>query len=348
MGFEETFRGIAFFATRFTAFMSHAFLFGLVPLLLLVLRPSFAALDGRTWANGRRRLAARLEDLVQSALVASAVATMMGLILQGALIAQGTRGDVDMNTMESIASTSFGQWYLLRFPMLAGLTVLLVRKVKEWSLAGAGDEGRSPSWAWWLGWSVLSLGLLATSSFSGHAFVARPRSLSITNDVVHLASGASWLTGIIVLAVFLPIAWRGQGAVSRLQLLTPVVTRFSIIAAVSISVVAITGVINSLFDVEALNDLVDTTYGVTLTVKIVVFVGVLTLGGVNHFYVRRRLESARGDQGPRVARLFRKTIAIELLLGLLIMGLTGALTGQAKTRDTPLPTPGAASTRGAR
>lgn len=340
MGFEETFRGIAFFATRFTTFMSHAFLFGLVPLLLLVLRPSFASLESDAWASGRTRLARRLEDLVQAALVASAVASVLGLILQGALIAQGTRTDVDMTTLESIASTSFGQWNLLRFPLLAGLTVLLVGKVRQWALAGAGDVRRPPARAWWLGWGGLTVALLATSSFSGHAFVATPRSLSIVNDVIHLTSGGTWLTGIIVLSMLLPIAWRGKDQVSRLHLLTPVVTRFSKVAAVSIAVVAITGVINSFFDVEHIEDLVDSTYGLTLTAKIVVFLGVLSLGGVNHFYVRRRLERARDEDAARIPQLFRKTIAIELALGLLIIGLTGALTGQAKTRETRLPNSG--------
>ena len=347
MGFEETFRGIAFFATRFTTFMSHAFIFGLVPLLLLVLRPTFGSLEDEAWANGRRRLARRLEDLVQAALVGSAIATALGLILQGALIAQGSRSDVDMSTFESIASTSFGQWNLLRFPLLAGLTVLLVGKVRQWALAGAGDGRRSPPRVWWLGWAGLAAGLLATSSFSGHAFVATPRTLSILNDVIHLTSGATWLTGIIVLSILLPVAWRGKDRVSRLHLLTPVVIRFSKVAAVSITVVAITGVINSFFDVERVADLVDTTYGLTLSVKIVIFLGVLSLGGVNHFYVRRKLERARDEDAARIPQLFRKTIAVELAMGLLIIALTGALTGQAKTRETRVPVREEATTRGA-
>ena len=337
-GFEEIFRGIGFFAIRLTSFLANALIFGLVPVLLLVLRPAFASLDEEGWRAGRRRLARRLEDLIQSALVASAIATTLGLLLQGVLIAQGNRGEVDASTLEAITSTSFGQWNLLRFPLLAGLAVLLVRRIADSSLEGVGGERRGPRASWWLGWALMATGLLATSSLSGHAIVAQPRVVSIPNDVLHLLSGATWLTGIVLLSVALPTAWRGKGDRDRLQLLTSTVVRFSTVAAVSIAVVAVTGTINSFLDLAEPDDLVDTTYGITLSIKIVAFIAVLGLGAVNHFYVRRRLERAAED-ARRIPRLFRKTIAVELLLGLLIIALTGALTGQARTRQSDRPPP---------
>lgn len=178
----------------------------------------------------------------------------------------------------------------------------------------------------------LSTLLLATSSFSGHASVGSPRVLSIGNDIIHLLSGATWFTGIIVLAALVPFAWRKKEEGARFELMSPVVVRFSNVALVAITIVAITGTINSLFDVARLRDLIDSGYGLALTVKIVFFLAVLALGGVNHFYVRRRLE--RGNRDPSVARLFRKTLAAELAVGLIIMGVTGALTGMQKTRDS--------------
>ncbi|MDQ3940106.1 MAG: CopD family protein, partial [Actinomycetota bacterium] len=326
MGFEETFRGVGFFAVRLTSFLSNALIFGLVPLLVLVLRPAFRGLGDEAWETGRRRLARRLEDLVQSALVASAIATLVGLLLQAVLISRSTRGEVGTDTLSAIASTSFGQFNLLRFPLLAGLAVLLVKRLMQASLAGAGDDRPRPSRSWWWGWGVLATALLATSSLSGHARVAKPLGVSIVNDVVHLAAGATWLTGIVVLAIMLPSAWAGRNDRDRLQLLTPVVVRFSKVAAVSIAVVAVTGVVNSFLDIAEFNDLIDTGYGFTLTLKLIVFVGVLALGGVNHFYVRRKLQRAEADS-TRISLLFRKTIAVELSLGLLIIALTGALTG---------------------
>jgi putative copper export protein len=330
MPLQDTFQSIAFSVTRFTSFSANALIFGVVPIAILVLRPSFLALDREGWLETRRRLAKRLEDLVQACLVASATATLIGILLQMAILA-GESGELTMESFTAFASTPFGRAYLIRLPLLAGLTVLLLNRVEESALALSGEE-KSSSKAWWGGWLALGTVLVATSSFSGHAAVGRPMALSVGNDIVHLLSGAIWFTGIIVLAALVPWAWKRTEEGTRLELMIPVVVRFSNVALITITIVAITGVVNSLFDVAELNDLVDSGYGLALSIKLAVFLGVLALGGINHFYVRRKLEHGRADGS--VAALFKKTIAIELALGLSIMGATGVLTGMEKTRDS--------------
>ena len=329
MPVQDTFQSIAFSATRFTSFTANALIFGLIPICLLVLRPAFASVSNGEWHEGRERLARRLEDVVQAALVASATATVIGLVLQAAVLA-GAEGDLTGDLFSSIASTPFGRAYLIRLPLLAGLTVLLLHRVRRWALTVPGEKPPPP--AWWAGWIGLGTVLLATSSFSGHASVGEPRVLSIGNDIVHLLSGATWFAGIIVLAALVPHAWSKKDNAERLDLMTPIVVRFSKVALTSITIVAITGVVNSLFDVARLRDFLEATYGQALSVKILLFLGVLALGGVNHFYVRRKLEK-RDDVKPAVS-LFRRTLAIELALGLLIMGATGVLTGLQKTRES--------------
>lgn len=333
MPLQDTFQSIAFSVTRFTSFSANAIIFGVVPIAILVLRPAFLTLDRAGWKDARDRLGRRLEDLVQAALVASVTATLIGILLQMAVLA-GEDGDLTGSSFTSLASTPFGRSYLIRLPLLAGLAVLLLHRVKESALA-VGDDERRPSRAWWAGWLALGTVLVATSSFSGHAAVGRPMALSVGNDIVHLLSGATWFTGIIVLAALVPWAWKHKDEAERLELLAPVVIRFSNVAVVAITVVAITGVINSLFDVAELSDLVQAGYGIALSVKLVVFFGILALGGINHFYVRRKLE--RGGGGGSSEVVFRKTIAVELALGLLIMGVTGVLTGMQKTRESAAP-----------
>ena len=332
MGFEQTLRDVAFTCARFMAFSAHAFLFGVPIVILLVLRPAFAGLDADAWAKGRARLAARLDGVVQSAFVASAVATGVAIALQATLHAQLDEGDITRPSFLSVFSTTFGQWHLFRFPLLAGLFVLLAGKVKQWALRPRG--GAAP--AWWLGWCGLALGLLATHSFTGHAAVASPRAVGLVNDLVHLTFGSIWFAGIVTLAILLPDAWVGRGDSDRLSLLGPVVVRFSKVAMVSISIVAITGTVNSLLNVASINHMWSSAYGVSLSVKILFFLGVLALGGINHFFLRDRIR--KGTDDPRAGaaqRMFRTTIAIELVLALTIMGMTGWLSGQAKTRQEP-------------
>lgn len=332
MGFEEILRDVAFTCARFLAFSAHAFLFGAPVLMLLVLRPVFARLDQDSWAGGRDRLARRMEGIVQSAFVASAVATTVAIALQAVLVAELNEGDITQPTFLSVFSTTFGQWHLFRFPLLAGLLVLLSGKVRQWALKPSG--GATP--AWWLGWLALAAALLATHTFTGHAAVSSPRAVGLVNDVVHLSFASIWFAGIVTLAILLPDAWAGRADLDRLRLLGPVVSRFSKVALVSITIVAITGSINSLLNVASLGDMWSSAYGVSLSVKIFFFLGVLALGGINHFILRDRI--AKGIDNPRAGsaqRTFRMTIAIELVLALTIMGVTGWLSGQAKTRQQP-------------
>lgn len=337
-GFEEAFRSVGLTLARSISFISHAFLFGLVPILAFVLRPAFGSLGSEAWTKARTRVARRLEGMVQAALTATAVATLIALVLQFALVSEVQGGEITSEPVFSVLETRFGQLYLLRFPLLVGLTVLLVGRVGVWSLAGAGDEARPPGRVWWGGWIALSLGLLATSSLSGHAAVATPVPLSLLNDLLHLVFGSIWFTGIIVLALVVPDAWRGQAKHERVRLLAPAVTRFSTVAMVSITILGITGVLNSFLNVQELDDLVDTNYGKPLLGKILVYLGILAVGGVNHFFVAGRLErAAESGSGDPSQALFRKTIAIELVMALAVMGLTGFLVGEARTKDSAPP-----------
>ena len=334
MGFEQILRDIAFACVRFLAFSAHAFLFGAPVVALLVLRPVFKGLPDEGWRGGSSRLAGRIEGLVQAAFIGSGVATAIAMALQAVVVAELNEGDVGGSSFLSVFSTTFGQWHLFRFPLLAGLVVLLSGKVKQWSLQRDGGAARS----WWIGWIVLALGLLATHSFTGHAAVASPKGLGLLNDVVHLAFASAWFAGIVILAVLLPDAWRGKPEKEKLDLLGPVVARFSKLALVSITIVAVTGTLNSLMNVATLRDMIDSAYGVSLTLKIAFFLGILALGGVNHFFLTKKLQRGPDDPAAGSAeRSFRMTIAVELVIALTIMGLTGWLTGQAKTKQETLP-----------
>ncbi len=74
-----------------------------------------------------------------------------------------------------------------------------------------------------------------------------------------------------------------------------------------------------------------------MALKVALFGGVLLLGGLNHFFVRRRLARELGGSDTGGARsLFRRTIAGELVIALLLMAVTGLLAGLSRTRqETP-------------
>lgn len=334
MEFESTLRDVALTLVRFAGFAANALVLGTLAVIVLVLRPTFASLDTEAWARGRERLAERLEGLTHSALVAAASAAALALVLQTVLTAELTGGEVDSDSLFAVLETSYGPWYAARLPIVAGLLVLLTGKVRQWALARPGVDKSVAGPAWWWAWGVLGVALLATSSFSGHAAVATPRVVSLGADVVHLVAGAIWFAGIVLLSVALPDAWAGEDEKMRLQVLSPAVRHFSHVAMVAIGIVLLTGVIGSFLHVAHPGELISTPYGGTLTVKILFFGLILALGGFNHFVVRKRFEEALAAEGaaPKAARTFRKAIAAELAIGLILMGLTGWLTGQSRPR----------------
>lgn len=335
MEFESTLRDVALTLVRFAGFAANALVLGTMGVLLLVLRPTFASLDADAWARGRARLAERLEGLVHSALIAAATAAALALVLQTVLTSELSDGDIDSDSFFAVLETSFGPWYAARLPIVAGLLVLLTGKVRQWSLAQRGTDSSVAGPAWWGAWGTLGIALLATSSFSGHAAVASPRVVSLGADVTHLVAGAVWFAGIVLLSVVLPDAWVGEDERMRLQVLSPAVRHFSHVAIVAIGIVLVTGVIGSILHVAHPGDLVETPYGLTLAIKIGFFGLILALGGFNHFVVRKRFETAleTAEAGGAATATFRKAIAAELVIGLVLMGLTGWLTGQARTRQ---------------
>lgn len=338
MVFEEALRNIAFGLVRIGSFMASATLFGLPVVLLLVLRPGWVPAED-PGDRARLRLAARIDGLVQAALWAAVVTAALIVVLQGLVVAEIQGGGFGLDSVLDAVDSSFGRWHLIRLPLLVALALMLSGRVGAAATGGLGSgDSRAPNGLWWGLWVGLALFALSTSTFSGHASVSSPLALALVNDVVHLAAGAVWFSGIVVLASVLPAVTRGLEGAERLRLAAPIVARFSAVALVAIGVVALTGTFNSLFNLERPGDLVDSGYGQLLAAKIAAFLGVLALGGVNHFYVRRRLETAaRSSSGTPAQALFRKTIAVELALGLLLMGLTGFLVGSARTRPSAAP-----------
>lgn len=317
--------------TRFAALSSQLVLFGFASVALLLLRPS---MDGAE-RSATDRLALRLEGWMRAALLAAAGATLLMLLLAMLQSARVIGTDLGLTSAGSLLGSSFGRWQLVRLPLILALAVLLPTRLGTW-LWRRSDRKFV---AWWSAWTLLCMALLATSSFSGHAAVASPRPLSLVNDVVHQASAGTWLTGILVLGVLLPDALDRVAIQGRVEILARTVVRFSRLAAVAIGVAALTGGLNSLLHIGALDDLVGTNYGRALLLKLAFFVTVVSLGGINHFFVRGRLQeaAAAGSEASSIRRLFRRLITGEMALGLGVVGATALLVGLARTGPTSGP-----------
>jgi copper transport protein len=171
-------------------------------------------------------------------------------------------------------------------------------------------------------WPVVAVGVIAGIAmllhvWSGHANGASPyRPLILIEQWVHFVAIGAWVGGL----VWLLLGMRGQEAADR----AVVVRRFSRIATVGIAAVVLTGVLRSISEVGSFGNLVHTTFGATLLVKLGLFALLALLGAVNHFQLVPRLSRSDGALRP-----FRWTTRGEVMLAAGILVVAGSLSGLA-------------------
>ena len=109
----------------------------------------------------------------------------------------------------------------------------------------------------------------------------------------------------------------------------------------SIGVLIASGAVNAWFTVGSFAALLMTHYGHLLLVKLALFGGMLALAAVN----RARLTPLLSDPGqPRTVRTaaqrsLKRNAALEALLGLLVLGMVGALGTTMPAAHSPIMTP---------
>lgn len=317
---------LALWSARLLVYLSHAILFGLVPVTLLVLRPAFAAADLPSDAHGDRLLR-RTRGLVVASLVGATAGTLF-VFLSNALEDASLRNTgLSLGSVERVLDTTFGQWQALRIPLVVAIAILLLGRTSTWLLAGTRPNEASAPRRWWGAWIVLSAALLVTIPFTGHAGAHDLRMPAVVNDFTHLGFAATWITGIVALSYLLP-GGRRRNDDLPLSLLAPAVDRFATVAFLSIAAVVMTGTINTLLHIGGLSRLFDTTYGRTLLVKVGIVGLILAFGAVNHFVHRGRLvESLRAEEPSQHAALLRRNVRTELILGIAVIGATSWLVG---------------------
>jgi putative copper export protein/methionine-rich copper-binding protein CopC len=173
--------------------------------------------------------------------------------------------------------------------------------------------------AGWMGAAAGAVLLAAVPALSGHAAsVDRLSAIAIVSDAVHVLGAGVWLgTLMAVLAVGIPAALTA-GAAST-GAVASMVRAFSPMALAGAGAVGVTGIVNSLFHVDAPSDLWTTTYGKALVVKLALLACVAALGWYNW---RRVLPTLDGEGG---AQRLRRSARLELGLGVVVLLITAVL-----------------------
>lgn len=165
--------------------------------------------------------------------------------------------------------------------------------------------------------SLGAVGLAASAvmlqrALSGHADDSTVPWFTVGVQWLHIASVGAWIGGL----AWLLLALR-SGEVARQPGLAK---RFSTVAGATLGLVAVTGALRAFDEVGSWAGLVDTSFGVTVLVKLALFAGLAGLGARSRF--RHVAAAAMG----RFAGL-RRTVRAEVVLGVAALGATAVLAG---------------------
>ncbi|MDH2353554.1 CopD family protein [Bradyrhizobium sp. SSUT18] len=173
------------------------------------------------------------------------------------------------------------------------------------------------------GWHARALTLIAfvgvglSLAMTGHAATAPPEALTRPAIFLHGLAVAFWIGALAPLAALV-----SKSPAAAL----PVVNRFSRIAAPVVGVLALTGLALAFVQLEKLSALVETRYGLILSIKLALVLALLALAALNRF---RLTPALAGDH--KAAPALKRSIVLECAIALGIFAIV------AGWRFTPPP-----------
>jgi copper transport protein len=298
----------------------------------------FALLGGvwlllTVWPQGRDdRRAVRIVWTGWAMATAGAVAE---LLLQGPYAAgTGLSKVADWSLLDGTLHTDYGQFHCGRLLILGALGVLL---------GSALQPVRRRAWFEDAAWPLL-IGVAITFSATGHAETTNPRWLSLTADVLHLCAMSAWVGGLVlVVGALLP-----RREPDELRTALPVFSRVAFTAVVTL---AVTGTYAAWRGIGSLRAILGTDYGRLVSLKVLLFLGLIAVADLSRRTVQRRLvrmplayantdaagtEVAAAEDSaldPVEHERMRRGVLVEVVLAALVLAATAVLVDQPRGRE---------------
>ncbi|MDJ0378317.1 CopD family protein [Cryobacterium sp. PH31-L1] len=195
--------------------------------------------------------------------------------------------------------------------------------------------------SFWAGATGAGIALLSVLPV-GHTRTFGPSWLVMGADLVHAATAAVWLGGLLALVLFLTRARRRNGDPAEAA---GVLGRFSALAGGLVIVLGLTGIILALVMVGSVPALVGSDYGRLLLAKLALVAVIGGLAAWNRFGLVPRL--TREDFTGQAWHRLSLAVRLEAVGIVLVIGLTSALTLQnpRASESEPALTAATASTR---
>jgi len=165
--------------------------------------------------------------------------------------------------------------------------------------------------------AVLSLGSVA---LIGHSVMrtGMHRLAQIANQTCHLVAGGIWLGGLPALGLALLRLKHESEADGVLR-------RFSMVGLIAVSVLVLTGMVNSALQLGSVSG-IQTPYGRVLMVKLCLVLVMLGLAALNRLILLPRVSSMNGSAGALGA--IRTAILAEIILGVSVIAIASVMGSQ--------------------
>lgn len=262
----------------------------------------------------------RTKTVSMTAIILLAISIFTFLVIQTQSYAGGgiVASIKPTNLLETLSSTKEGTIWIIQIILLA---ILFVGQRSIWTKESYFERKH------WFIPGLAFLGIMASKAFLGHPSSSPYETVAILFDFSHFLAASIWLGGMLVIVLFLRegiFAKEGEGH----DMYWATMEKYSLWALFSVAVLAISGVINASLLIPDFHSLVSTAYGKTLLIKIGLLVFMLIFGA---YHLVSRILLGKKD-------FYKKSIKIEIGLGILILLVTSAFT-QIQTPTLPIDLP---------
>ncbi len=249
--------------------------------------------------------------------IAVPAAALSGIAWLTGILANMTGGFGNVVAPETLHlfffETQFGPVSVLRLTLLAAAVIIGILPLRHR--------------AWFLVLLIIAAPLLISQAWLGHAAeggAGAYGTVMIMAYSLHLLAAASWIGGLPPLFFALAEVRHFNPDDSAARTLA-ILSRYSLMAMVAVTVIVGSGVANAGFRVAgAFDKLFYTGYGDVLFTKLAVVAVMLALAYFNRFVAMPRLRLAASKEKTQIARL-RASVAVELALGILVLGIAAVL-----------------------
>lgn len=230
-------------------------------------------------------------NVIRTALIIGLFCAAASIGLQGLDVLELPLRDIEISApWKAAIATSLGPSLLIAIgAMAAGLVVRQVASVPVGRLLSA----------------IAMAGVGLSLAASGHAATAPPQWLTRPAVFLHGVGVALWVGALTPLAA---MAWNPT------QKLLPALNRFSRMAMPFVAVLVLTGLTLAIVQLQSPGALIETKYGIILSIKIALVVVLLGLAALNRFRLTPALASDPLEARPLLRSILAECVVVAAIL----------------------------------